>query len=165
MKKNQVIWLTLQEGSKSKTYFRKLLKNHQKTKTNVGICEAVWWTGWNSSLIPLSNLQLFQQMASHYFQAVYFCPISFDICTYISYFFGSIFILPCVESWIVWELCSSLFPRHICLSFYLLSYILYFKFLSCLISNCLSKWILITSMPFTFTFFCVEDLDRIAITT
>ena len=87
------------------------------------------------------------------------------LLTYISYFFGSIFILPCVESWIVWELCSSLFPRHICLSFYLLSYILYLKFLSCLISNCLSKWILITSMPFTFTFFCVEDLDRIAIRT
>ena len=91
------------------------------------------------------------------------------LLTYISYFlsdtFGSIFILPCVESWIVWELCSSLFPRHICLSFYLLSYILYLKFLSCLISNCLSKRILISSMSFTFTFFCVEYLDRIAIWT
>ena len=32
------------------------------------------------------------------------------LLTYISYFlsdtFGSIFILPCVESWIVWELCN-----------------------------------------------------------
>ena len=161
MKKNQVIWLTLQEGSKSKTYFRKLLKNHQKTKTNVGICEAVWWTGWNSSLIPLSNLQLFQQMASHYFQAVYFCPISFDIYFLLLWFnFHPALcrILNCLRT-----LLLIISKTYICLSFYLLSYILYLKFLSCLISNCLSKWILITSMPFTFTFFCVEDLDRIAI--
>ena len=32
MKKNQVIWLTLQEGSKSKTYFRKLLKKSLENK-------------------------------------------------------------------------------------------------------------------------------------
>ena len=92
MNECQVIWLHLQdfekEASRRPIFVNNLHKlnmeyhfqeNHQKTKTNVGICEAVWWTGWNSSLIPLSNLQLFQQMASHYFQAVYFCPISFDI--------------------------------------------------------------------------------------
>ena len=140
MKKNQVIWLTLQEGSKSKTYFRKLLKNHQKTKTNVGICEAVWWTGWNSSLIPLSNLQLFQQMASHYFQAVYFCPISFDIyfLFLIIYFWFNLhpalcLILNCLRTFLF--IISKTYMPMI----YLLSYILYLKFLSCMISNCLSK--------------------------
>ena len=153
MKKNQVIWLTLQEGSKSKTYFRKLLKNHMKTKQMLGSAKQCGGLGGTVPLSPCLISNCFSKWLLITSKPSIFVLF---LLTYISYFFGSIFILPCVESWIVWELCSSLFPRHICLSFYLLSYILYFKFLSCLISNCLSKWILITSMPFTVTFFVLK---------